>query len=96
MVSSLPCDKDVDIGLGIAVKTYLDSHSSSTYSSAEKDAQKQAYAKTLIPHHVNFGGDLDLAFKFFDAIYAAVKILGDDVPDQAVWKEASDYLAQRR
>ncbi|KAI9734469.1 MAG: hypothetical protein M1818_006858 [Claussenomyces sp. TS43310] len=93
---SLPFNTDVDVGLGIAVKTYLDDHSSPTFSPAEKETEKKAYAESLIPHNVNFAEDLALAFRFFDALYAAVRVLGTEVADQAVWKDASEYLAKRR
>lgn len=93
---SLPFISDVDVGLGIAVKTYLDDHCTPGSSRAEKTAVKEKYARELIPHSVNFSEDLDLSFKFFDAVYAGVKALGDVVPDQELWKGASEYLAERR
>jgi hypothetical protein len=87
---------DVDVGLGIAVKTYLDDHCTPGSSRAEKTAAKEKYARELIPHSVNFSEDLDIAFQFFDAVYTGIKAIGDAVPDQEIWKGASEYLAERR
>jgi hypothetical protein len=95
---SLPFGKDVDIGLGIAVKTYLDSYARPGSNSDEKYAAKANYVREQLPHSVDFAGDLEVTFDFFNAVYEGVKTLEGEIPegDLAVWKGAHKYLADRR
>ena len=95
---SLPLGKDIDIGLGIAVKTYLDDVAQPGSSSDEKYLAKANYVKEKLPHSVDFSGDLDTTFNFFDALYVGVCTLGSEIPeaDLEVWKGAHKYLADRR
>lgn len=76
---SLPLANDNDIGLGIAVKTFLDDHSDPAFSMDERRQRRSKYAAICVPNATNFPEDLDLAYRFFDAIYAGVKVLGDKV-----------------
>jgi len=95
---SLPFTTDVDVGLGIAVKTYLDDHCNPESSIEEREAIKNMYGETKLPYNVNFAEDLDVAFKFFDALHEGVKTLGDEIEerDRGVWDAAKAYLAKRR
>ena len=66
---------------------------------AEKREQnKQEYKEKYLPNSVNFVEDLDVAFKFFDAVYEGVNTLGDEIgeADKQAWDGAKAYLAERR
>jgi hypothetical protein len=51
-----------------------------------------------LPHSFNFEEDLDVAFKFFDAVYDGVKTFGDEISDtdKNAWDAAKVYLDKRR
>jgi hypothetical protein len=52
-----------------------------------------------VPYATAFADDLEIACKFFDALYAGVKTLDEtEIPaaDRATWDKASKYLAARR
>lgn len=91
-----PFWKNVDCALGIAVKTYLDDYATPNMSEEKKDEKKKEYATTLIPHQVDFPGDLDLAFDLFASVYAGVQTLGDECSDKASWEKANKFLTVRR
>jgi len=95
-LDSLPFSDDINIGLGIAVKTYLDDHMKLLDQSPE--AAKQSYAEKFLPNDVNIAEDFDVAFNFFDALYEGVKTLGSEIPekDKKSWDSAKEYLAKRR
>ncbi len=95
---SLPFGKDVDIGLGIAVKTYLDNYAHPGSSSDEKYVAQASYVREQLPHSVDFPGDLEITFNFFNALYGGVNTLEGEIPegDLAVWTGAHKYLADRR
>lgn len=82
--------------MGIAVKTWLDDFINTDVTAEDKLKLKNKFVEKQVPHSENFVDDLDLAFTFFDAVYAGVKTLGDTIPDRAVWDGASSYLAARR
>ncbi|KAL3423403.1 XPG domain-containing protein [Phlyctema vagabunda] len=99
---SLPLATDVDIGLGIAVKTFLDDHIQPGMTPEQKEHAKRDYAppggRALLPLSVNFVEDLEVAFTFFDALYEGVKTLGKEIPeaDFKAWGSAKEFLDQRR
>lgn len=93
---SLPLLNDVDIAMGIAVKTYLDEQHSPPPTPAERATVMSKYNKEPIAWANDFEGDLRIAFGFFDALHNGVKTLGDQVSDQDLWTEARKYLADRR
>jgi hypothetical protein len=95
-LTSLPFSRDINIGLGIAVKTYLDDHIKLPDQSPE--AAKKSYADQFLPHHVNISEDFDVAFSFFDALHEGIKTLGSEVSekDKMAWNSAKEYLAKRR
>ena len=95
---SLPFSTDVDIALGIAVKTYLDDFVKVDITSEERAAEKSKYIAKFLPHSVNFIEDLDVAFNFFDAVHAGVKTIGDDIGDgdKKAWDDAKKWLDARR
>lgn len=95
---SLPFLKDVDLGLGIAVKTYLDDFLKPEWTARERETQKANYVERYLPHSLKFKEDLDVAFKFFDAVYEGVMTLGDEIKkeDKTAWSEAKAYLDTRR
>ncbi|KAB8296693.1 hypothetical protein EYC80_002114 [Monilinia laxa] len=96
---SLPFDTDIDVGFGIAVKTYLDDYIKSDVPKDEKLRMKNAYSSTYLPHAINFVEDLDVAFSFFDALHKGVKTLSDEEMksgEKKTWDDAKAYLELRR
>jgi hypothetical protein len=84
--------------MGIAVKTYLDDFLKLEWNPEIREAQKLKYSEQYLPHGVNFVEDLDVAFKFFDAVYEGVKTLSDEISeaDKKAWDGAKAYLAKRK
>ncbi|GAB7363951.1 hypothetical protein MBLNU230_g4513t1 [Neophaeotheca triangularis] len=56
----LPLGKEPDLGLGLAVKSYLDELSTQT--------NRPANVSQWFPHSIDFSGDLQKAWKLFDAV----------------------------
>ncbi|KFY66921.1 hypothetical protein V496_01859 [Pseudogymnoascus sp. VKM F-4515 (FW-2607)] len=94
--ASLLFGEDISIAFGITVKTYLDEQHQGHSSAELKAREKSRYEKWPIAHAEDILGDLDLAFKFFDALHAGIKTLGSKVEDQDVWESAAKYLAERQ
>lgn len=97
--TSLPFDTDIDVGFGIAVKTYLDDYIKPDVPKDEKTRMKNAYSSTFLPHAINFVEDLDVAFSFFDALHKGVKTLSDEEmksEEKKTWDDAKAYLELRR
>ncbi len=96
--NSLQFSKDIDTGLGIAVKTYLDDFLKLEWTAEDREKNKSEYVNRYLPHSVNFREDLDVAFKFFDAVYEGVKTLKDEIgdADKGAWDAAKSYLEKRR
>ena len=94
----MPFAADVDIALGIAVKTYLDDFVKLEQSESEREAGKHKYIQKFLPHSVKFVEDLDVAFNFFDAVHDGVKTLGDEIgeSDRKAWDDAKAWLSARR
>jgi hypothetical protein len=97
-INSLPLNADINVGLGIAVKTYLDDYLKLETSPEQRAELKVSYAAKFLPNSVNIAEDLDVAFDFFEALYEGVKTLDSDIPeaDKKAWDEAKAYLALRR
>ncbi|TAQ84877.1 hypothetical protein B7494_g6798 [Chlorociboria aeruginascens] len=96
---SLPLGSDINIALGIAVKTYLDDFCKLDSTPAAREIEKQQYAEKLLPHSVNFAQDLDQSFKFFDALWEGIKTLGENEmsnADKKNWESAKAFLDRRR
>ena len=89
---------DINVGLGIAVKTYLDDFLKLETSPEQRTQLKVNYATKFLPNSVDIGEDLDVAFDLFDALYEGVKTLGSEIPeaDKKAWEDAKAYLALRR
>jgi hypothetical protein len=94
----LPFGTDINIGLGIAVKTYLDDYFKIETPQADREAVKGGYAEKFLPNSVNVSEDLDVAFDFFNGLHEGLKTLGDKIPapDRKAWDDAKEYLAKRR
>jgi hypothetical protein len=60
--------------------------------------KKAEYVEKYLPHSVNFKEDLDVAFKFFDAVYQGVQALNDEISeaDKNAWDAAKAYLDKKR
>lgn len=95
---SLPFLTDVDLGLGIAVKTYLDDFFRLEWTAEQRQAELPNYATKYLPQSSNFPEDLEVAFKFFEALYEGVKTLGKEISerDRKGWDAAKVYLDKRR
>lgn len=62
---SMPLGKEPDLGLSLAVKSYLDELSSNT--------DRPANVSMWFPHALDFAGDLQKAWKLFDAVNAGIQ-----------------------
>ncbi|KAL1302303.1 hypothetical protein AAFC00_002718 [Neodothiora populina] len=97
----LPFLLETDCALGIAVKSYLDElagHPDPSSPEAREET-KTTGVSPWFPHAKNFVGDLEKAFKLWDAVYAAVEVAPSNVissKDKKIWEEANAWLAERR
>ncbi|CAG8268272.1 unnamed protein product [Penicillium olsonii] len=92
----LPFIDDNDCGLGIAVRTYLDDlplQANST--SPEARADVKAKGKDWFQHSESFTGNLDLAFKLWDAVYAGTQNAGREFKESKLWEDANKYNMAR-
>ncbi|KAJ5098491.1 hypothetical protein N7532_005492 [Penicillium argentinense] len=95
--TKLPFIDDNDCGLGIAVRTYLDDLPLQTNpTSPEARAEVKAKGKEWFQHSESFNGNLDLAFKLWDAIYKGTQSGGKEVKDAKLWSDANKWLSERR
>ncbi|RAK79810.1 uncharacterized protein BO72DRAFT_445630 [Aspergillus fijiensis CBS 313.89] len=68
-ICRLPFIDDNDCGLGIAVRTYLDDLPlQADPTSPEARAEVKAKGKEWFQHSDSFTGNLDMAFKLWDAV----------------------------
>ncbi|KAH0547560.1 hypothetical protein FGG08_000285 [Glutinoglossum americanum] len=94
----LPFLDDNDCGLGIAMKSYLDELAMNPDPTSE-ETKSQAKIKgpeEWFPHSVDFAGDLQIAWKLWDAIVGAVRVAGREVKEGEKWAEVDSWLAKRR
>lgn len=69
MSSSLPFIKDNDCGLAIAVQTYLNDLLSPLEVATPQDiAEMKVKGGEWFQHAESFPGNLDMAFRFWDAV----------------------------
>ncbi|KAB2573175.1 DNA repair protein [Lasiodiplodia theobromae] len=96
----LPFGIPNDCAMGIAVKSYLDElHIQSDPTTPEaKAGTKTRAARDWFPESIDFIGDLDIAFKLWDAVYAGIKKASESglVRDGAAWDEVNKWLGPRR
>ncbi|KAJ5327329.1 XPG N-terminal [Penicillium brevicompactum] len=93
----LPFIDDNDCGMGIAVRTYLDDlplQANSTSPEARADAK--AKGKDWFQHSESFTGNLDLAFKLWDAVNRGTQQAGEEFKDAKLWSDANQWLNARR
>ncbi|OQE10366.1 hypothetical protein PENVUL_c004G00644 [Penicillium vulpinum] len=97
MAIKLPFIDDNDCGLGIAVRTYLDDLPlQANPTSPEARADVKAKGKEWFQHSESFIGNLDLAFKLWDAVYAGTQSTGKEFKEAKFWESANKWLAERR
>ncbi|KAJ5496742.1 DNA repair protein (XPGC) [Penicillium fimorum] len=97
MAIKLPFIDDNDCGLGIAVRTYLDDLPlQANPTSPEARADVKAKGKEWFQHSESFIGNLDLAFKLWDAVYAGTQSTGQELKEAKFWEDANKWLAERR
>ncbi|KAJ5932368.1 hypothetical protein N7516_006857 [Penicillium verrucosum] len=97
MAIKLPFIDDNDCGLGIAVRTYLDDLPlQANPTSPEARADVKAKGKEWFQHSESFIGNLDLAFKLWDAVYAGTQSTGNEFKEAKFWGDANKWLAERR
>ncbi|KAJ5315431.1 hypothetical protein N7476_005738 [Penicillium atrosanguineum] len=93
----LPFIDDNDCGLGIAVRTYLDDLPlQANPTSPEARAEVKSKGKEWFQHSESFTGNLDLAFKLWDAVYKGTQHAGKEVKDAKLWDDANKWLSERR
>ncbi|KAL2838726.1 hypothetical protein BJY01DRAFT_33284 [Aspergillus pseudoustus] len=94
---SLPFIDDNDCGLGIAVRTYLDDlplQEDATSPDARQEVK--AKGKEWFQHSDSFTGNLDRAFKLWDAVYKGSQNAGKEFKDGKTWADANKWLFERR
>ncbi|KAJ6139665.1 XPG N-terminal [Penicillium samsonianum] len=97
MAIKLPFIDDNDCGLGIAVRTYLDDLPlQANPTSPEARADVKAKGKEWFQHSESFIGNLDLAFKLWDAVYAGTQSTSKEFKEAKFWEDANKWLAERR
>ncbi|GAB1214480.1 hypothetical protein ATERTT37_003643 [Aspergillus terreus] len=93
----LPFIDDNDCGLGIAVRTYLDDLPlQADPLSAEARAEVKSKGKEWFQHSDSFTGNLDMAFKLWDAVYKGTQHAGKEFKDSKTFEAANAWLADRR
>ncbi|KAF7720277.1 XPG/Rad2 endonuclease family protein [Penicillium ucsense] len=93
----LPFIDDNDCGLGIAVRTYLDDlplQANPTSPEARQDVKSKG--KEWFQHSESFTGNLDLAFRLWDAVYQGTQNAGKEFKEARLWDNANKWLADRR
>ncbi|KAL1953984.1 hypothetical protein VTO42DRAFT_1870 [Malbranchea cinnamomea] len=94
---SLPFIDDHDCGLGIAVRTYLDDlPQQSEPTSPAVRAEVKAKGKEWFQHSIDFAGNLDMAFRLWDAVYRVSQTVGKEIKDAKFWQDANAWLRERR
>ena len=97
LVVGMPFIDDNDCGLGIAVRTYLDDLTNYDDMPMEEAVEKvKAKGRTWFQHGHSFAGNLDKAFKLWDAVYTASQNAGRDVKDSKLFAGANEWLSVRR
>ncbi|KAH8425315.1 MKT1 family protein [Aspergillus melleus] len=93
----LPFINDNDCGLGIAVRTYLDDLPlQNNPTSPEARAEVKSKGKDWFQHCDSFVGNLDRAFKLWDAVYKGTQNAGKDFKDGQMFVTANQWLSERR
>jgi hypothetical protein len=90
----LPFLISTNCALSIAVKSYLDE----LLNDEEKARVKDSTIHRYFPQSVDVLGDLNTAFKLWDAVYEGVKSSGGAMKeaDRKYWGEANDWLSSKR
>ncbi|KAJ5546330.1 hypothetical protein N7494_003915 [Penicillium frequentans] len=97
MSIKLPFIDDNDCGLGIAVRTYLDDLPlQADPTSPEARAEVKSKGKEWFQHSESFTGNLDQAFKLWDAVYKTTQAAGKELKDAKLWDDANKWLSERR
>ncbi|CAK47273.1 hypothetical protein CBS115989_334 [Aspergillus niger] len=97
MSIKLPFIDDNDCGLGIAVRTYLDDLPlQANPTSPEARAEVKSKGKEWFQHSDSFTGNLDMAFKLWDAVYRGTQSAGKELKEGKQWEDANRWLAERR
>ncbi|KAJ5690222.1 hypothetical protein N7462_004614 [Penicillium macrosclerotiorum] len=93
----LPFIDDNDCGLGIAVRTYLDDLPlQANPTSPEARAEVKSKGKEWFQHSESFTGNLDLAFKLWDAVYKGTQNASKEFKETKLWDDANKWLSERR
>jgi len=94
---SLPFIDDNDCGLGIAVRTYLDDLPQQSEPTSPKVREEvKSKGKEWFQHSNGFSGNLDTAFRLWDAVYHGTQNAGKEFGDAKLWVEANKWLQDRR
>lgn len=87
-----------DVGLAIAVKTWLDDIAPSV-SAQEREGKKESFHQDYVPFATHLWEDVEICYQLFDALYAGVKTLHGKTmssSDRAEWGKAAKFLETRR
>lgn len=93
----LPFLSDPDVALGIAVKTFLDEAPASDTPAMRRNRANE-FPQKFVPYAIDFVGDLEICFKFVEALYTGVKTLDPKempVIDRNTWEKTHKYLESR-
>jgi hypothetical protein len=79
------------------VRTYLDDLPlQADPLSAEARAEVKSKGKEWFQHSDSFTGNLDMAFKLWDAVYKGTQHAGKEFKDSKTFEAANAWLADRR
>jgi hypothetical protein len=100
MKCSLPFLLQNDCALGIAVSCYLVDVASSSSpgepAPAEAKTKIKAHWQNVLQYSINYGEEVDQAFKFWDAVYEGIKVAGDQFKERKLFDETDDWLSELR
>jgi hypothetical protein len=100
LVTKLPFLLPNNCALGIGVKSYLDelTNDPDPTSSESKARVIETVSTRYFPQSIDFDRDLRTAFSLWDAIYAGVRVSGNNVStaNKKLWTETNDWLRDRR
>jgi hypothetical protein len=100
MNRSLPFLINNDCALGIAVSCYLvDVASTSTPgkpASPEAKLKVKAHWQNVLQYSINYGDEVDQAFKFWDAVYKGIQVAGDEFKERKLFDETDAWLSELR
>jgi hypothetical protein len=95
-LSRLPFLSDLDVGLGIAVRTFFD-EDSPTFSKEERAQRLSEFPSVYMPYTTGLVKDMRLCWGFVDALCSGVSYLADEIPEahRDAWAAVARYIKDR-